>query len=297
MGFDKSVEARIFGVTVQGGGAGEDLRMTAGDSTGGTFTGQNNPLRGSMFWDDCSFVLTDVLIAGGATGGSYTVTIETDAIVGYTGMPIARVTGLGPNSIGTHVMDSLHQSPSSPLPTHVFIDQTAGGGGINFQCHVQAKQYRGTLGTAGQGTAERVIQGNMIQGNSSTVDFSGDEGVSADTTFTFGTSGSSLGMHRIRLWDHALYWAVQGDTAIGTHDVDIVGTRDGTTYSIATTGTGGALDIVGDSTTFKVAIVNQLYGQSPNPSAIIWTEVDAGGVSDFRVVMMSKTGRGSLAKR
>lgn len=289
MGFDKSVETRIFGVTVQD----SDLRMTAGDSTGGTFTGRNNPLRGSLFWDDCSFVLNDVVVAGGATGGSYTVTIQTDAIIGYTGMPIASAT-LGPNSDPDGVvMDNLHQSPSSPLPTHIFIDQTAAGGAINLQCHVQSKQYRGTLGTAGQGTAERVLQGNMIQGNSSTVDFSGDEGISENTTFTIGTSGSNVGMNRIRLWDHALYWVVAGNTIAGTHDVDIIGVRGGTTYSIATTGTGGALDVADE----KVAIANQLYGQSPNPSAIIWTEASAGGVSDFRVVMMAKTGRGSLAKR
>lgn len=289
MGFDKSVETRIFGVTVQN----SDLRMTAGDSTGGTFTGQNNPLRGSLFWDDGMYVLHDVIVAGGATGGSYTVTIQTDAVVGYTGLPIARV-ALGPNSASDGIiMDNLHQSPSSPLPTHIFIDQTATGGGINFQCHVHAKQYRGTLGTAGQGTAERVLQGNMIQGNSSTVDFSGDEGVSADTTFAIGTSGSNMGMNRIRLWDHALYWGVAGNTIAGTHDVDVVGTIDGTTFTIASTGTGGAIDVADE----KVALASNFYGQSPNPSAIIWTEVNAGGVSDFRVVMMAKTGRGSLAKR
>lgn len=291
MGFDKTVETRIFGLTVQV----TDMRLTTGDSSGGTFTSIANPMRGTLLWDRCMYVLQDVAVSGGALGGSYTVTIETDAIVGYTALPIARVSSVGPNSATTLVMDSLHQSPASPLPTHIFIDQTAGGStqGITLNCHVIAKQYRGFLGSPASNTSERVIQGNMIQGNSSTIDFSGDEGVSADTTFTIGTSGSALGMHRMRLWDHALYWAVSGNTEAGTHDVDIIGTVGGVTVSIASTGTGGALDLADE----KVALANNFFGQSPNPTAIIWTEVGAGGVSDFRVVVLAKTGRGSMAKR
>lgn len=287
MAFSKVVEARCWGVTTQN----SDARLTMGDSSGGTFTQRANRLRGALLWDDCMFVLHNVAVAGGATGGSYTVTIQTDAIKGYTGLPLAQVT-LGPNSASTIVMDSLHQSPGSVLPTHMFIDQTAAGGGLTLTCDAIAKQYRGTLGTPGS-TAERVIQGNMIRGVSSTVDFSGDEGVSADTTFTLGTSGSNLGMNRIRLWDRAFYWVVAGNTIAGTHDADIVGTVSGTTFSIATSGSGGALNVAGE----KVALANNFYGQSPNPSQIIWTEVTAGGVSDFRVVVAAKTGRGSMGKR
>lgn len=296
MGFEKVVETQIWGVTVQN----SELRTVTGDSTGGTFTGRINPLRGSLMWDRCMFVLQDVVVAGGATGGSYSITIETDAVIGYTGLPIARVTGVGPESNTTIIMDNLHQSPSSPLPTHLFIDQTATGGGLTLTCHVIAKQYRGDFGVAAQGSAERIAQGTMLAGNSSTVDFSGDEGISADTTFTIGTSGSLVGMNRLRLWDNAMFWAVQNDLAggaIGTHDVDIVATIGGNTVSIATTGTGGALDIVADSTSHRVAIPNSYFGLCPRPSTIIWTEVDAGGVSDPRIVFIAKAGRGSLAKR
>ena len=288
--YDKTKETRVWGVTVQV----TDIRMTAGDSSGGTFTRLDNPLRGTLMWDQCMYVLHDVSVGGGAIGGSYTVTIQTDAITGETGLPIAQAASVGPNSATTIVMDNLHQSPASPLPTHIFVDQTAGGStqGINFQCHAFAKQYRGFMGSPASNTSERVIQGYMIRGNSSTVDFSGDEGTSIDATFAIGTSGSNLGMNNMRLWDKALFWAINGNTEAGTHDVDIVGTIDGTTFTIATSGVGGALDTADEA----VALANNFYGQSPNPSAIIWTEVNAGGVSDFRVVVLAKSGRGSLAK-
>jgi hypothetical protein len=244
-------------------------------------------------WDDCMFVLQGVSVAGGATGGSWTVTIETDAITGYTGMPIARVAGIGPLTASRVVLTNLHNSPSAPLPTHIFIDQTATGGGIWFQCHVLAKQYRGALSASGSGTAERVVHGTMLRGASfAGGPFTDGRGMTEDATFTLGTSGTTMGLHRIRLWDNALYWAVAGVSMAGTHDVDIIGTIGGATFSIATTGTGGALDVAGE----KVAIASNVAGLSPNPTAIIWTEVNAGGVSDARVVVMAKSGRGSMFK-
>lgn len=287
MGFEKTVEQRIWGVTTQN----SDLRTVTGDSSGGTFTNRVNPLKGSLMWDRALYVLQNVAIAGGATGGSYTVTIETDAVVGYTGLPIARA-ALGPNSATTIVMDSLHQAPSSPLPTHLFIDQTATGGGITLTCDVIAKQYRGTLGTPGANTSERVLQGTMIQGTGDGP-FTGDAGISVDVTFVLGTSGSNLGMNRMRHWDNALFWAVAGNSIAGTHDIDIVSSVGGNTVSIASTGTAGALNVAGE----KLALTNAFYGQSPRPTQIIWTETTAGGVSDARVVMMAKSGRGGLAKR
>ena len=291
MGFDKTVDTRIFGVTIQV----TDLGMTMGDSSGGTFTRRDNPLRGTLLWDRCMYVLHDVAVGGGAIGGSYNVTIQTSAVSSGVNLPVAEALGIGPNSATTIVMDNVHQSPASPLPTRVFIDQTAGGStqGITLNCHVIAKQYRGTLGTPGSGTSERILKGFMIRGLSNTVDFSGDEGISADTTFTLGTSGSALGMHRMRLWDTALFWAIAGQTIAGTHDVDIIATVGGVTVSIASTGVAGALNVAGEVR----ALANNFFGQSPNPSAIIWTETTAGGVSDPRVVMIAKSGRGSLAKR
>lgn len=290
MGFDKTVTARIWGVTNQN----SDTRITAGDSSGGTFTRQVNPLRGTDLWDDCMYVLQGVSVAGGATGGSYTVTIESDAaVVGYTGLPIARAT-IGPLTARRVVMDNLHNSKASPIPTHIFIDQTAAGGGIWLQCHALAKQYRGTLGTPGAGTAERILRGTMLRGASHSGGyFTDSRGMTEDATFTLGTSGSDLGLRRMRLWDTVLYWAQAGNSVAGTHDVDIIATVGGATISIATTGTGGALDAANE----RLAIASNFYGLSPNPSAIIWTEVNAGGISDARVIMMAKSGRGSMAKQ
>lgn len=292
MSFEKVVDQRIWGVTTQV----KDTRITTGDSTGGTFTGRVNPLKGSLMWDRGMFVLQNVAVAGGATGGSYTVTIETDAVVGYTGLPIAQASGLGPNSATTVVMDNLHQAPAIPLPTHMYIYQVAAGGGITLTCDVLAKQYRGTLGTPGASTAERVLQGTMLLGGAAGP-FTDSRGMTEDDTFTLGTSGDARGMHRMRLWDNALFWAVQGVSADGTHDVDIIASVGGATASIASTGTGGALDVAGDSYSYRVALSSNYYGQCPNPTEIIWTETTAGGVSDARIVMIAKGGRGSMAKR
>lgn len=286
MAFDKTYNVRLWGVTNQNA----DTRITSGDSSGGTFTRQANPLRGTLCWDTCMFVLQGVSVAGGATGGSYTVTIETDAIAGYTGLPIARAT-IGPLTARRVVMDNLHNSSGSPLPTHINIDQTAAGGGIWFQAWAIAKQYRGTLGNPAGSNSERVIAGTMLRGASG-FGFADSRGMTEDATFTLGTTGTALGMHRLRAWDRAFYWAQAGNSVAGTHDVDIVATVGGATFSVASTGTGGLLDAANE----RVAIPSNFYGMSPNPTAIIWTEVSAGGVSDARVIVMAKSGRGSMAK-
>jgi len=290
MSFEKVVNQRIWGVTTQNA---TNNRMLVGDSTGGTFTGRVNPLKGSLMWDRCMYVLQNVAVAGGATGGSYTVTVETDAVVGYTGLPIARVQDLGPNSPTTVVLDNLHQSAASPIPTHLHIIQDAAGGGLTLTMDVVAKQYRGFLGSPASATSERIIQGTMLVG-SAAGPFTDSRGMTEDATFTLGTSGSALGMHRMRLWDNAMYWAVAGLSNTGGHDVDIIGEVGGNTVAIATTGTG---EVFGATDGHKEALANNFYGQSPNPTAIIWTEVSAGGVSDARIVCMAKSGRGSMGKR
>ena len=291
MAFTKVTETRLWGVTSQN----SDTRITMGDSSAGTFTGRANPLRGTLIWDDCTYVLTGVAVAGGATGGSYTVTIETDAVVGYTGLPIARVSAIGPNSPAQIVLTNMHNSPGSPLPTHIFIDQTATGGALTFQCYSMAKQYRGTLGTPGLNTSERVIQGTMLRGASFTGGpFTDSRGMTEDATFTLGTTGTDLGMRRMRLWDRAFFWAQAGNSVAGTHNVDIIATLGGATFSVAgtTTGTAGVLDAANE----RLPLASYLGGMSPNPTAIIWTEVTAGGISDARVIVLAKSGRGSLAK-
>jgi len=286
MGFDKTIDARMWSVTAQNA----DVRLPVGATVSDVFTAVKNPMRGTLMWDRCMYVLNSVTVAGGATGGSYSVTIETDAVSGHTGLPIARAT-LGPNSPTTVIMDSLHQSAASPMATHIFIDQTATGA-MTFVCDVVAKQYRGILGTPG-GTSERILVGNMIRGTSTGAVFGDDAGFNASATYTLGTSGTNLGMHRMRLWDSALFWAVAGVSVDGGYDIDIIGEMGGVSTSIATTGTGSALNAAGE----KVAIANNFYGLCPNPTQIIWTENSAGdGISDCRIVMMAKSGRGSLAK-
>ena len=288
LNFSKVVEAHIFGVSQQIG----DVRLPIGDSDSDTHTSKANPLRGTLFWDRCMYVMTGISINGGATGGSFTVTVETDAIRGYTALPIAR-TRLGPLSTGTLVMDSLHRSAGSPVPTHLRVDQTVANAGStqagSFQVHCVAKQYRGVLGTQGARTSERILQGSLA-GNQAATSAAGD--FTTDTTLVIGTTDTSIGMGRMRLWDAAMFWAICGSTITGTWEVDIVGTVGGRTVSIATSGTTGNIATVGD----KFALANAAYGQCVNPTRIIVTEVSAGSIAALEVVGIAKSGRGSLAK-
>lgn len=288
MGFDKTKDARIWGVTNQA----STVRLPIGDSSGGTFTGIVNPFRGTLMWDQMMYVIQGLSIAGGATGGSFTIQVETDAVQGYTALPIAKtLSTMGPLSKKTQILDNLHRSPSSPLPTHVTITQTAGSGGIWFQLTAIAKQYRGVLSTPGA-TAERIIRGNMFRGTSAGGQFGSDAGVAASTTFTLGTTGSLMSLNKMRLWDSALFWFVAGQSVSGTHDINVVSKVGGNTVIIATTGDGGALTTAGQ----KVALGNSFYGQIPNPTQLIWRVVTAGGVSDARVVVLAKSGRGTMGK-
>lgn len=291
MAFDKSYDVRLWGVTTQN----STTRLPIGDSSGGTFTSKPNPLRGTLVWDSCAYVLQKVAVAGGATGGSYSLYIETDSVTGYTGLPIAGVS-LGPNSAATAVMTSLHQSSASPLPTHLNIVQTAAGGGLTGECFAFAKQYRGVLSTPGLNSSERVIQGNLVRGASYAGGaFVSGKGFVADETVSLtGASATTLGLHKMRVWDTAFYWAVAGNSVSGSHDVHLQGRApvSGTTFTIARTGTGGIIAVAGA----KRALSNLLFGISPNPTAIIWDTVNAGGVSDARVVVLAKTGRGTQPK-
>jgi hypothetical protein len=268
-----------------------DVRMPIGDSESDTHTSFANPLRGTLFWDRCQYILSGVSVNGGATGGSFTVTIETDAIRGYTALPIARVR-LGPNSTGRIVMDSLHRSAGSPLPTHLEILDTITAGAtqaLSFQVHVLAKQYRGVLGSQGARTSERILQGSLA-GNQAATSTGGD--FTADTTLIVGISDTNIGMNRMRLWDNAMFWAIAGSTITGTWDVDVVGTCAGGTFTIATSGTTGNIAATGN----KFALANATYGQAVNPTRVIVTEVTVGTINALEVVGLAKSGRGSLAK-
>ena len=223
LNFSKIVESQLFGVTAQI----DDVRLPIGFSAAGTHTSKANPLRGTLFWDQCMYVMTGISVNGGATGGSFTVTVETDALRGYTALPIAR-TRLGPNSTGTLVMDSLHRSAGSPVPTHLRVDSTLGAAGstqaVSLAVHCVAKQYRGVLGTQGAATSERILQGSLA-GNQAATSAGGD--FTTDTTLIVGITDTSIGMGRMRLWDNAMFWAIAGSTLTGTWEVDIVGTVGG----------------------------------------------------------------------
>lgn len=286
--FSKVVETAIFGVSQQI----NDVRLPMGFSTGGTHTSISNPLRGTLFWDQCTYVLAGVSVNGGATGGSYTITVETDALRGYTALPIAR-TRLGPNSTGRIVMDNLHRSAGSPMPTHLNIDDTITAGAtqaVSFTVHAIAKQYRGVLGTQGAATSERILQGSLA-GNQSATSTGGD--FTTDTTLVIGITDTNIGMGRMRLWDKAMFWAIAGSTVTGTWEVDIVGRVGGLTVTIATTGTTGNIAATGN----KFALANAMYGQAINPTHVIVTEVGAGTINALEVIGIAKSGRGSLAKR
>ena len=66
LNFSKIVESQLFGVTAQI----DDVRLPIGFSAAGTHTSKANPLRGTLFWDQCMYVMTGISVNGGATGGS-----------------------------------------------------------------------------------------------------------------------------------------------------------------------------------------------------------------------------------
>lgn len=288
MSFERTRQNRVWGVTNQN----STVRMVMGDSSGGTFTKMVNPFRGALVWDDLMFVLQGVSVAGGATGGSYTVTIHTDAIIGYTGLPVAATATIGPNSPKTIVFENSHFARCGALPTHMLVTQTASGGGIWFQCHAMGRWERGTFGTRGIKTSERVIQGTMLRGTSAQGQFGDDAGLSASTVLTLGTTGTNLGTNRLRLWDSAMFWAVAGNTISGSHDLNIIAKVGGTTATIATTGLGGALSSAGQ----KIAIGSSFHGLCPTPTQIIFKIASAGGVSDLRIVGVFKSRRGTMTR-
>lgn len=285
LSFGKVLDVRIAGFTA----INSTQRVKLGDysgATAGTATVGANPLRGTLYWDDCMYVITKASVAGGATGGSYTITIETDALsgaLGYTGLPIASVT-IGPNSTATGgiVIDNTHNSKGSPVPTHIQVTQGATGV-CTFDVHAIAKQYRGVLGTAGNKTSERILSGSIMKSVPN---------LTTAMTYYIGTTDTDLGMGRMRLWDSAMFWAVAGSTITGTWDVDLIGKVGGVTTTLASTGTAGTLTTIGD----KKVLANNFYGQCANPVQLIVTEVGAGGIAGLDVVGIAKSGRGSMAK-
>lgn len=291
MSFSKVVDTAIFTASLLNSSQRMPLSGTYSGATLSTVTALANPLRGTLLWDECIYTITGVTVAGGATGGSYTITLETDAVMGYTALPIASVI-LGPNHVNgaAIIMDNNHHCPGSPLPTHV--QMTQGSTGLcSFTINAVAKQYRGTLGTAGNRTSERVLQGSLL-GNpgpgAGTITT-----ITTDTTFVLGRTDTDIGMGKMRLWDNAFFWAVGNSATTGTWDVDIVGRVGGATTTLARTGTAGTITALWD----KKPLINQFYGCMVNPTHVIVTEVSAGTIAGLEVVGIAKGGRGTQAKR
>jgi hypothetical protein len=290
MAFDKTVDTWLYEAVL----VNSSQRMALGPKLSGATqatvtTARANPLRGTLLWDEAMYVITGVTVAGGATGGSYTITLETDAVMGYTALPIASVT-LGPNHVNgaAIIMDNVHKCPGSPLPTHVQITQ--GSTGLcHFTINAIAKQYRGVLGTAGNRTSERVLQGSML-GDATPATPST---ITTDTTFYIGRTDTDIGMGKMRLWDNAFFWAIGNSAVTGTWDVDIVGKVGGATCTLASTGTAGTITTLAH----KKPLINKFYGCMANPTQVIVTEVSAGTIAGLEVVGIAKGGRGTAAKR
>ena len=68
MAYEKVVEETLWTITAQN----SDVNLTStGTTASNTFTAKVHPMRGAKLWDSVAYVMTDVTVAGGATGGSY----------------------------------------------------------------------------------------------------------------------------------------------------------------------------------------------------------------------------------
>jgi hypothetical protein len=295
MAYDKTLDTWLFEAVLVNSTVRKELgpKLSGADLATVT-TARANPMRGTLLWDEAMYIITGMTVAGGATGGSYTITLQTDAILGYTALPIASAT-IGPNHklTGAIVMDNVHQSPGSPLPTHVQITQ--GSTGLcHFTINAIAKQYRGVLGGNTNKTSERIMVGRL-HGDATPATPSSE---TVDTNYPLGNT-NTLGLHKLRLWDKAFFWAIGTSAVTGTWDVDIVSYVHaglaGSTVTVATTSktTAGAISALWD----KKPLINLFYGSMTPPASVLITEVSAGTNKGLVVVGMAKTGRGTAAKR
>lgn len=262
------------------------------DSNGSTFT--PNPFSGTLFWDSMNYYLTGVSIG---TGASYVIQVETDAIAGFTGLPIAGVS-LSTGSSGFVRIPNLHKIPGSPVPTHVNVIRTVGTGTSScaFQLWASGKAQRGTLSTQGGAgkCSDRTLQGAMWN---SARNLSIDN-LTADATFTLSAGGGSAnfqGLDKMALWDQACFWLVAGNTVNGSWQAAIEGTINGVTYIIAET-TAKKLNGTSDAASYPRPVVpleHYYAGVTPRPTSIIINEIDAGGISNAQVVMVAKSTKGT----
>ena len=265
------------------------------DLNGSTFT--PNPFSGTLFWDTMQYWLTGVSLAEAC---SYTVVVETDAIDGYTGLPIAGVSLSTAGSTGFVRIPNLHGVRCSPVPTHVNVIRTnaiAGTSEITFKLWGMGKASRGSLSTSGgKGKgSDHVLQGDIFRtGRALSVD-----ALAVDSRFTLtttGASGSFQGLNKMAQWDNAMFWLVGGFTWNGAWQAHIAGTIDGVTYIMAET-IAKKLNGTSDAASHpwpKVPLFNYYGGIAQRPTELIITEVDvtAVGISDTRVVMIAKSNRG-----
>ena len=290
MAYDKTVTGKLFS-----GSANENLYIcdTVTGSHGpyvvhgvtGRATGSSqNPMSGHEIWDFAAYTI-GCTVAGGATGGSYTIVL-TGTAAGYTGLPIAHAT-LGPNSLVVPMTN--YFGSASIVPTGLSIVQGATGL-LSYDLYFDAKGYRGTLSNVSKHSS-RTIQGAIETVASLDAD-------RTDAISVAGTTANSMGMHKLKMIDHPMYWLVIGAGLTGTWEVDLVapvqGGATGLTVSVAQTGTGGSVAATEDLCKVPITPTHSA-GCQPTPTQVIWTEVTAGGIS-ASVIVAAKTGRGTQGR-
>ncbi len=285
MAFEKVVSGLLWTLTAENDSLNYDQ---AGLVTGGTgvIATHDHIMSNHKFWDHCVYTTDSMAVSGGATGGSYTITIV-GTVAGFTGLPIARLSDIGPNSPDSEVIPNLHNSTGSIIPTGLSVVQ-GNTGAITVSVFVDAKTNRGVLSGGATG-GDRVLEGVLRTEDALQVDATRTTSVPGGTTFS-----NTGGMHKMRFWDQAMYW-VKTFITDGTWEVDIVGkTHEGTTITMARTGTGGTIAATEDHCMIPIPSLN-FAGQSFPPVETIWTEVGAstGGIS-ASVIFSAKTSRGIL---
>ena len=291
MGYDKTKHGLLFDIQVQNANYQQDF---TGSTIAGTSTTTPNIMSGHRFWDHATYVLDALTVAGGATGGSYSVRVL-GTINGIANVPIAGITGLGPENMDSSLaLYSLHGGASSPTPTGLSIVQEAAGGAIGFSLFCHAKATRGAFGDQ-----QRVVEEELCG-----FTYTADETITLNAA-TGSTQGRFGGLQRMDIWEDVIYavsWgSAAGNSSSGTWAVDIIGELNGTTVSIASTGnpTGVSTGSVGHmdaDSEDSVRVLNSRPGSgSIRPTGVIVTEVTAG-TGRFGVHVIAKGHRGKYGR-
>lgn len=269
---DKITHARLFEVAVQPTDT-TTIRLAGKSGSEGQSTFTNPFGAGPKIWDRIAY-----FIGFSANAGSHTINLY--GMVNGTSYPIAAWVGVTAVT-GYWPMDNLTNTPYTPAPQFIEIDETANGD-ISLTVDAVGKSYRGFYPARAKG-GDRAIEGALL--GQTIVTVSATHNLSSNPAAAAGgASGAAFrGLDKIYMWDAACFYYETIATTNGSWTVTIIGTVNGVTVPIArAAGINGAT---------KGAFRSYFYGAVPCPTGIIFTE-DSAGTWTGKIDFIAKAGRG-----